>query len=79
MRAVSTEFGIDFFEPTDEVEDFFALHGPAGGLAEVGAAADGAGIIDEAFVGLGLEKGTGSVGGFRQMFSAGSTKAMGGE
>ena len=58
MGAVSTELGIDFLEPTDEVEDFLALHGPASSLAEMGAATEGAGIIDEAFMSLGLQKGT---------------------
>ena len=77
MGAVPAELGIDFLKPTDEVEDFLALHRAASRLAEVGAAAEGSGIIDEAFVGLGLEKGTGPVGGFWQMFSAGSAKAMG--
>ena len=79
MGTVSTELGIDFLQPADEVEDFLALHRAAGGLAEVSAAPEGTGIIDEAFVGLGLEKGTGSVSGFRQMPSTGGAKAMGGD
>ena len=58
VGAVSAELGIDFLKPTDEVEDFLALHRAASRLAEVGAAAEGAGIIDEAFMSLGLQKGT---------------------
>jgi len=58
MGTVSTELGIDFLQPADEVEDFLALHGAASSLAEVSAASERAGIVDEAFVGLGLEKRT---------------------
>ena len=58
MGTVPTEFGIDFLQPADEVEDFLALHGAASSLAEMGATTEGAGIIDEAFMSLGLEKGT---------------------
>ena len=79
VGAISTELGIDFFQSADEIENFPALHRAASCLAEVSAAPERAGIVDEAFVGLGLEKGTGSVGGFRQMFSAGGAKAMGGD
>ena len=79
MGAVSTELGIDFFQSADEIENFPALHRAASSLAEVSAAPERAGIVDEAFVGLGLEKRTGAVGGFGKMFSTGSTEAMGGE
>ena len=79
MGAVSTELGIDFFQSADEIENFPALHRAASSLAEVSAASERAGIVDEAFMGLGLEKRTGAVGGFGKMFSTGSTEAMGGE
>jgi hypothetical protein len=55
---------------TNEIEDLFSIHGPTGGLTEVGAATEGAGFIDEALLGLGLQERTGAVGGFRQIFSA---------
>jgi len=79
VGAVSTELGIDFFQSADEIENFPALHRAASSLAEVSAAPERAGIVDEAFVGLGLEKRTGAVGGFGKMFSTGSTEAVGGE
>ena len=79
MGAVSTELGIDFFQSADEIENFPAFHGAASSLAEVSAAPERAGIVDEAFMGLGLEERTGSVVRFREMFSAGSSKAMGGD
>jgi len=55
VGAVSTELGIDFFQSADEIENFPALHRAASSLAEVSAASERAGIVDEAFVGLGLE------------------------
>jgi len=58
MGTVSTELGIDFFQSADEIKNFPALHRAASSLAEMGATTEGAGIIDEAFMSLGLEKGT---------------------
>ena len=68
MGSIATEIGVDGFEPTNEIEDIFTIHGTASGLAEVGTTTKGARLIDEALLGLGLEKGAGTVGGFWKSF-----------
>ena len=79
MGAVSTKIRVDLLKLTNEIENLFPIHGPSGGLAEVGAATEGAGFINEAFLGLRLQEGAGAVGGLGQMFSACSPKGLGGE
>jgi hypothetical protein len=55
MWAVAAEVVVDFLEAVDEVEDMGAGIHAAGGLAKVGAAAEGAGFVDEATGGAGVE------------------------
>ena len=69
MGTIAAETGIDGLESANEIENIFAIHGTASGRAEVGAAAEGARLIDEALLSLGLEKGAGAVGGCGQSFS----------
>ena len=69
MGTIAAEIGIDGLESATEIEDIFAIHGTASGLAEVGTTTKGARLIDEALLGLGLEKGAGTVGGFWHSFS----------
>ena len=54
MGSIPTEIGINGLESANEIENIFAIHGTASGLAEVGAAAEGTRLIDEALLGLGL-------------------------
>ncbi len=68
MGSIATEIGINGLESANEIENIFAIHGTASGLAEVGAATEGTRLIDEALLGLGLEKGAGTVGGCGQRF-----------
>jgi hypothetical protein len=68
VGTIAAEIGIDGLESANEIENIFAIHGTACGLAEVGAATEGTRLIDEALLGLGLEKGAGAVGGFGQSF-----------
>ena len=68
MGTIAAEIGIDGLESANEIENIFAIHGTASGLAEVGTTTKGARLIDEALLGLGLEKGAGTVGGFGQSF-----------
>ena len=79
MGSVAAEIGIDGLESANEIENIFAIHGTASGLAEVGTTTKGARLIDEALLGLGLEERAGTVGGFGKIFSARSSKTMGGE
>ena len=79
MGSIATEIGVDGLESANEIEDIFTIHGTACGLAEVGSTTEGARLIDEALLGLGLEERAGTVGGFGKMFSARSSKTMGGE
>ena len=69
MGSIATEIGVDGLESANEIEDIFTIHGTPCGLAEVGTTTKGARLIDEALLGLGLEKGAGTVGGFGQSFS----------
>ena len=69
MGSVAAQIGVDGLESANEIEDIFTIHGTACGLAEVGTTTKGARLIDEALLGLGLEKGAGTVGGFWQSFS----------
>ncbi len=62
MRAIASKFQVDLFYPTNEIEDLFTVDRAARGLAEVGPAPQGAGFVDEALLGLGMEKGAGAVG-----------------
>ena len=55
MRTVAVEVGVDFFETADEVEDLVSRVGAASGCAEVRAATEGAGFVDEATGGFGIE------------------------
>ena len=68
MGSVAAEIGIDGLESANEIKNIFAIHGTASGLAEVGTTTKGARLIDEALLGLGLEKGAGTVGGFWKSF-----------
>ncbi len=68
MGSIATEIGINGLESANEIENIFAIHRTASGLAEVGAATEGTRLIDEALLGLGLEKGAGTVGGLGQRF-----------
>jgi hypothetical protein len=77
--AGALEVAVDFFEAVDEVEDLAAGMGAAGGLAEVGAAAEGAGFVDEAAGGAGIEQGTGSVVADGEGFAAGGAEGFGGD
>ncbi len=70
--AASAELVVDGFEFVDEVADFLAGVGAAGGFAEVGAAGEGAGGIDGAAA-VGGEERAGAVwGGGRPFFAAGA-------
>ena len=79
MGTIAAEVGINGLESANEIENIFAIHGTASGLAEVGTTTKGARLIDEALLGLGLEKGAGTVGGFGQSFPTCGTKTMSGE
>ena len=79
MWAVAAEVVVDFFEAVDEVEDMGAGIHAAGGLAEVGAAAEGAGFVDEATGGAGIEQGAGAVFADGEGFSACGTEGFGGD
>jgi hypothetical protein len=59
--AVTTEFRVDLFKSTNQVENFFAIDRPTCGLAKVGPTTKGSGLVDETLLGLELEKGTGAV------------------
>ena len=69
MGTIAAEIGIDGLESANEIEDIFTIHGTACGLAEVGTTTKGARFIDEALLGLGLEKRAGTVGGCGQRFA----------
>jgi len=69
VGSIATQIGINGLESANEIENILTIHGAASGLAEVGAATEGTRLIDEALLGLGLEKGAGTVGGFGQSFS----------
>ena len=69
MGTIAAEIGVDGLEPANEIENIFAIHGTASGLAEVGATTKGARLIDEALLGLELEKRAGTVGGRGQRFA----------
>ena len=77
MGSIATEIGIDGLESANEIENIFAIHGTASGLAEVGTTTKGARLIDEALLGLGLKKRAGTVGGCGQRFAACGTEALG--
>ena len=79
MRSVAAEVVVDFLEAVDEVEDMGAGIHAAGGLAEVGAAAEGAGLVDEATGGAGIEQGAGAVFADGEGFSAGGAEGFGGD
>ncbi len=64
-------------EAVDEVEDMGAGVDAAGGLAEVGAAAEWAGFVDEAACGAGIEQGAGAVVADGEGFSAGGAEGFG--
>ena len=68
MGTISAEIGIDGLESANEIENILTIHGTACGLAEVGAATEGTRLIDEALLGLGLEKWAGTVGEIGQSF-----------
>jgi hypothetical protein len=69
VGSIATEIGIDALESANEIEDIFAIHGTTCGLAEVGTTTKGSRLIDEALLGLGLEKRAGTVGGCGQRFA----------
>lgn len=79
VRAVAVEAGVDFFEAADEVEDLVSGVGTSGGGAEMRAATEWAGLVDEAAGGYGIEQWAGSVSGLGQFFSAGGTEGFGGD
>jgi hypothetical protein len=70
---------VDFLEAVDEVEDMGAGIHAAGGLAEVRAAAEGAGVVDETAGGSGVEKGAGAVFTDGEGFSACGAEGFGGD
>jgi hypothetical protein len=76
--AVAFELRVDGFEAADEVDDFGAGAGSAGGGAEMGAAAKGAVVVDEAAT-VGAEERAGAVGMFRERFAAGGAEGARGE
>jgi len=55
MWAVAVEAGVDFFQAADEVQDLGSRVGAAGGGAEMRAATEGAGFVDQATGGFGIE------------------------
>jgi hypothetical protein len=70
---------VDFLQAVNEVDYMAAGIGAAGGLAEVGAAAEGAGFVDEATGGAGIEQGAGAVVADGEGFSAGGAEGFGGD
>ena len=79
MGTVAIEMGVDFFEAADEVEDLVSRVGAAGGCTEMRAAAEGAGFVDQATGGFGIEQRAGSIGGVGESFSAGGAEGFGGD
>jgi len=79
VGSITTEIGVNGLESANEIENIFAIHGTASGRAEVGTATEGTRLIDQALLGLGLEKRAGTVGGFGQSFPTRGTKTMSGE
>ena len=78
-RTIAGELFVDLFEAADEVEDFAAGVGSAGGGAEMGAAAEGTVFVDEAAGGLRIEERAGAVGAGREGLASGGFEGAGGE
>jgi hypothetical protein len=70
---------VDLFEATDEINDFSARVGSAGGGAEMGAAAEGAVFVDEAARGLRIEKRARTVVTHGELFSSRRFEGVRGE
>jgi len=62
VRAIAPEFGVDLFKSTNQVENVFAVNWATCGLAKVGPTTEGSRLVDDALLGVGLQKGAGAVG-----------------
>jgi hypothetical protein len=62
VRPIAPEFGVDLFKSTNQVENVFTFNRTACGLAKVGPTTEGPRIVDDALLGVGLQKGAGVVG-----------------
>jgi hypothetical protein len=78
FRAVAAEGLVEVFQAVDEVDDFLSRVGPAGGGAEVGAAAKWAAVVDQAASGFLLQEGAYTVGSGGEAPIAGAPPGFGG-
>src|SRR6185436_10053112 len=76
-RSRSTKFDIYHFESPNEVNDFASRVRPAGGRAEMGAAAERTGFVDETVAAGGIEQGTGARGILGQLRAASRAERFG--
>jgi hypothetical protein len=70
---------VGIFQSADEVDYLAAGVRSTGGSAEVGAAAEGAVLVDEAAGGGAVEEGAGSILALRQRLAAGCLEGAGGK
>ena len=77
-RTFTAETFIDLLQAPDQVEYLAPRVGAARGVAEMGAASEGATLVDHAALGEGVEQGTGSVLPLRQFLPAGRAHRLGG-
>jgi hypothetical protein len=69
MRTIAVEAGVDFLQAADEVEDLVSWVGASGGGAEMRAATEGAGFVNETAGAFGVEERAASVMWHGQVFA----------
>ena len=79
MRAVAAELFVDLLEAADEIDDFAARIGSARRGAEVGPAAEGSVLVNEAARALRIQQGARPVSAGRQRFASGGLERAGRE